>query len=148
MASNIVNQNKALSDAGKTPRDTSHRDRAAQSYSAKVTSTRPASVQAESQADGQMQIRSSGNTIKGSYEGLNHSSPTVLQFNDTGYDDKSNQGARFNKNFASHASGSVSASTFTNSKNSGIMDNYSSVTTKDSSSDRLSGIVNNNMMFR
>ena len=146
MIGTIVGQNRSLSDAAKTPKDTSPRKEEATRYSAQVSSSSNSkNVVTRSQTT---VAKSTGKAIKASFEGLTHGSSTVLQFNGVGYDRKSNQTARYNKSFQSHESNRISAGSFTLNKNYGIMDNYSSMTVKDSSSDRLGNVVRNNMMFR
>ncbi len=146
MIGSIVQQNKSLSDAGKTPKDTSPRVDAAKKVSAKVSSEK---VIAKAVGDSRGQVsRSTGNKIKGSFQGLNTSPGTVLQFKNTGYDSKVNQLKRYNKSFQSTSRGNFDLNSFTSNKNYSIMNNYSSVSMENSSSDRLNKIVKKNMMFK
>ena len=146
MIGSIVQQNKSLSDAGKTPKDTSPRLDAAKKASAKVSSEKVTAKEAVGDSRGQVS-RSTNNKMKGSFQGLNTSPGTVLQFKNTGYDSKINQLKRYNKSFQSTSNGNFGSNSFTSNKSYSIMNNYSSVSAENSSSDRLSKIVKNNMMF-
>lgn len=148
MISGANQQNKSLRNAAAQPKDTSHRLQKATSYSAKVSST-SRRERADSNASTVKMDKKAAKRIQGSYEGLMHSSSTVLQPNGVGYDKKSLQTARYNKKFAYHQSSSMNnPSSLLNNKTYSIIDNYSSVTMKDSSSDRLNSIVQTNMMFK
>lgn len=146
MIGSVKDQNSSLSQAGKTPKDTSSRKLDAGRYSAKVATSKMNSDTKLENSSNQV-IRKTGNKIKGSYEGLMYSPSTVLQFNGTGYDRKSNQQARFSKNTSSFQGQRVNNS-FTSKNNYSIMDNYSGSTSKDSSSFRLTNIVKSNMEFK
>lgn len=140
-------QNKSLRDAAAQPKDTSHRLRNATSYSAKVSAS-SRSQKADSNASTVNMDKTASRRIQGSYEGLMHSSSTVLQANGVGYDNKNLQKARYDKKFAYHSAGNANNNFLLRNKNYSIMDNYSSSTMKDSSSSRLSSIVETNMMFK
>ena len=145
MIGSIVAQNKSFSDAAKTPRDTSHRSEEAKKYSAKVSSQRPAQRVAASKEQVSQASASTGSRPKGSFEGLMHSSSTMLQFNGAGYSKKSLQAARYSKKESFKPS--PVAGSFTSDKRYSIMNNYSSMTSDGSSSDRLSAIIKNNSLF-
>jgi len=143
----IADQNKKLSQAARTPKDTSHRRENADNFSAKISS---------SQAQGKSKLQSSRNDarevrsdpVKGSFEGLQHSSGTLLSQNDAGYDNKSLQTARYNKEILSHNNANFVFDKLQSDSNYSIIDNYSSTHAKDTSSFRMSSIVSNNMNFR
>lgn len=146
MIRSIGDQNKHLSDAAKTPKDTSPRLANANKYSAKIVSSVSAEHRPDSDIGGQ-NIRHTGNKIKGSLEGLHNGSSTVLQFSNYGYDAKAAQKSRF-KEKSSLKELSLKSNSFTLNKNYSIMNNYSSLTIEKSSSDRLTNIIRNNMMLR
>lgn len=146
MPASIVDQNKALSSAAKTPKDTSKRGDESLKYSAKVSSSKLSSKSSSSEPQQRIQ-RSSGKVIKGSYEGLMNGSSTVLQFKGSGYDSKAAQSAKMSSNFQSHNTARFGFNSFTSNKNYSIMNNYTSITGRDTSSGRLSEIVRNNMNF-
>lgn len=143
----IADQNKRLSQAARTPKDTSHRKENSDNFSAKISS---------SQAQGRSKLSSSRNDarevksdpVKGSFEGLQHSSGTLINPDNTGYDNKALQTARYNKEIVSHNNANFVFDKFQSFSNYSIMDNYSSAHTKDTSSFRMNNIVSNNMMFR
>ena len=103
MISGANQQNKSLRDAAAQPKDTSHRLRNATSYSAKVSSS-SSRQKADSNASTVNMDKKAAKKIQGSYEGLMHSSSTVLQPNGVGYDNKNLQKARYGKKFAYHES--------------------------------------------
>lgn len=144
MVSSIGDQNKALSQAAKAPKDTSPRLKASTNYSAAVASTKnKLGSEPIDNLQPQKTVRT-GNKIKGSLEGLFNAPSTVIQFKNSGYDSRSNQKARFaDKNIDIKNQLSNSLSSFGN-KNYSIMNNYSSMTVEKSSSDRLSKIIRNN----
>jgi hypothetical protein len=143
MASSVVDQNKRLSEAAKTPRDTSGNKQESNKLSAKISADSRKHTVTESKAQ---VTRSSGKQVKGSFEGYGYARSTVLQFNGSGYASKQQQSARYNKAYPS-ASNGISLNSFTSSKNYGTMNNYTSMTTPSSSSERLSKIVKANQMF-
>lgn len=144
MASSVVDQNKQLRAAAKTPRDTSGNKEASGKLSAKISSdTRKQTIR---ESKGQV-TRSSGKQVKGSFEGYSYARSAMLQFNGVGYDAKRQQLARYNKTFNSAGNFKNSSNPFTVGQNYSIMNNYSSVTTEKSASDRLSKIVKANLMF-
>jgi hypothetical protein len=140
-------QNKRLSSAAGRPKDTSHRKENANTYSAKISSSK--SSAAKTVGESKTTVRkSNSDKLRGSYEGLQHSSSTVLQMNGVGYDNKSLQNARYNKNQISHNNHRFNFNMSPIDKNYSIMDNYSSMSATGSSSNKISNIVKNNMMFK
>ena len=116
-------QNSTLSAAGKITKDTSYRTESANKVSAKVVSdkntlskepTKPIETVKNVGADKQ----------KGSYEGLMHSSSTVIQPKNVGYDNKNLQKARYDKNVNFLNKTNINNMSNTSSGYS-IMDNYS-----------------------
>lgn len=144
MASSVVDQNKQLRAAAKIPKDTSGIKEESGKLSAKISSDTRKQKVVESK--GQV-TRSSGKQVKGSFEGYSYARSAVLQFNGVGYDSKRHQSARYGKTFNYASNSKTSGNAFTNNQKYSIMNNYSSVTTESSSSDRLSKIVKSNMSF-
>lgn len=140
-------QNDSLSKAGNTPKDTSHRKANAQKYSAKVVSDKNTKVK-ESNGPELKQTKSGSDQIKGSYEGLMHSSSTVINMNNRGYDSKSLQTARYDKDFISHNNHNFKFDNSILDKNYSIMNNSNFSSKKNTSSSKINGIVKNNMMFK
>jgi hypothetical protein len=138
-------QNSTLSAAGKITKDTSYRTESANKVSAKVVSdkntlskepTKPIETVKNVGADKQ----------KGSYEGLMHSSSTVIQPKNVGYDNKNLQKARYDKNVNFLNKTNINNMSNTNSGYS-IMDNYSKLKIVKNSSSMINNIVKNNMRF-
>jgi hypothetical protein len=146
MIGNIVDQNKSLSEAGKTPKDTSSRNADSQKYSAKISSSKMTNKQVLAESRGQAS-KQTKKVPRGSLEGYHASSSTILQFKNVGYDSKKNQIARFSDKHISNNSHSFSNKSFTSNNKYSIMNNYSSITSENSSSDRLSNIIRNNSLF-
>jgi hypothetical protein len=142
-------QNKSLREAAGRPKDTSHRLKSASNYSAKISSdtSRGKGFESASVPEGNKQ-RPPG-LPRGSSAGLIKEKSAYLQPSGSGYDRKSIQKARYSKPTARYSETSVSRSVpLLNNKNNSIMNNYTSETQKDSSSDRLNKIIKTNMMFR
>jgi len=140
-------QNESLRKAGGTPKDTSYRKENAQKYSAKILSDK--NNKPQETGGPKLSSKSGGSDkIKGSYEGLMHSSSTVINTNGRGYDAKSAQTARYNKDFISHNNHNFRFDNSMSDKNYSIMNNNSFSSKKDSSSFKLNNIVKNNMMFK
>lgn len=147
MIGSIKDQNKKLSDAGKKPIDTSYRTDDALKFSAKIATSNRSEKSENRQTN--FEINTSGaKKIKGSFEGLIGNRSAYLQPNGVGYDDKALQKARYAKRVISSVKPSIDAGKLINSKNYSIMNNYSLISSKDSSSDRLNNIVKTNMMFK
>lgn len=140
-------QNESLSKAGNTPKDTSHRAHNAQKYSAKVVSDKNTSIR-ESDGPKLQATKGGSDTVKGSYEGLMHSSSTVINTNNRGYDSKSLKTARYNKDFISHNNHNFKFDNSILDKNYSIMNNNNFSFKKNTSSSKINGIVKNNMMFK
>lgn len=147
MIGNIKDQNKALSDAGKKPVDTSYRTDDAIKYSATVATSNRQGKSENREAN--FQIKTDGaKKVRGSFEGLVGNRSAYLQPNGVGYDNKALQKARYSQSVHSSTKPNIDVGSLINSKNYSIMNNYSLVSSKDSSSDRLNNIVKNNMMFK
>lgn len=144
MASSVVDQNRQLSAAGKTPKDTSGNKQESTKLSAKISADNRKTTIRESKTQ---VTRSSGKQVKGSFEGYSYARSAVLQFKGAGYDAKRQQTARYNKGFPSLMDSPATSNSFTSSKKYGTMNNYTSMTVEKSSSDRLSKIVKANQMF-
>jgi len=138
-------QNSTLSAAAKITKDTSYRTESANKVSAKVVSdkntlskepTKPIETVKNVGADKQ----------KGSYEGLMHSSSTVIQPKNVGYDNKNLQKARYDKNVNFLNKTNINNMSNTSSGYS-IMDNYSKLKIVKNSSSMINNIVKNNMRF-
>lgn len=144
----IKDQNKSLSAAGKQPKDTSHRTLTANKYAAKISSSKSPSRNVVSDSRQKIKASAKSDKIKGSFEGMDNSSSTYIQMNGTGYDNKTQQKARYSKDLSNRVSSDFMQNSFKLETKSSIIDNYSSSTMKDSSSDRLGAIIRNNMMFK
>lgn len=146
MAGSIVEQNKKLSSAASSPRDTSKRKVNADSYSAKIASSKSESKNKINDSSEKVsQVKSE--PIRGSYEGLDLSKDAVLNGNNRGYDNAALKTARYSDKDPTRNIDMFSSQNFNNSGKYSIMDNYSSISRRGSSSDRLGKIVKSNMMF-
>jgi hypothetical protein len=144
----VKDQNKALSAAGKQPKDTSHRTLTANKYAAKISSSKSPARNVVSDSRQKIQATGKSDKLKGSFEGMDNSSSTYIQMNGTGYDNKSQQKARYSKDVSNRVNANFIQNSFNLETKSSIINNYSSSTMKDSSSDRLKTIIRNNMMFK
>lgn len=144
----VKDQNKALSAAGKQPKDTSHRTLTANKYAAKISSSKSPARNVVSDSRQKIQATGKSDKLKGSFEGMDNSSSTYIQMNGTGYDNKSQQKARYSKDVSNRVNANFIENSFNLETKSSIINNYSSSTMKDSSSDRLKTIIRNNMMFK
>lgn len=147
MILNVKDQNKALSAAAKQPKDTSHRSLTASKYAAKIVSSKTPSQNVVGESRQKMQASGKSDKIKYSKEGLDNAPSAHIQMNGSGYSGKRHQQARYNKDLQTKKQNFTLDSFKTETKSS-IIDNYSSITMKDSSSDRLRTIIRNNMMFK
>lgn len=142
------NQVQNLKSAAKRPKDTSARIVSAKNNSAKVVSdTKPAGDSAVSSIQ---TVKPSGSDkIKGSYEGLQHSSSAHIQMNNTGYDAPGNQTARYNKDYISHNNHNFNFKMDSDSNKSyNVINNNARLSSKESSDTIVGNIVKNNMMFK
>lgn len=146
MADSIVDQNRKLAGAVDTPRDTSSRKENSDDQAAKVATTKKVSKQVSDESSSELRNLSSSK-LRGSFEGLDASSGTLLSPANTGYDNKGIQTARYKDKPQLKPDEGLLESGFNNKAKYSIMDNYSSFGVKGTSMDRLSGIVKNNMMF-
>lgn len=147
MLNGIGNQNKTLRNAASSPKDTSPRLAKSNEYSAKISGSKT-NVNKDDKQSVVNFDKSNSKKMQGSFEGLMHSSSTVLQQNNVGYDNPALQKARYNKDFASINKTNFSFKLNNTSNNYSIMNNLSSSTAKDSSSHRLNAVVRANMMFK
>lgn len=147
MIRDIKDQNKGLAEAGKTPKDTSYRTNNALAYSAKVVSTNRQEVAQDRSSNFEIKT-TEAKKIQGSYAGLDRGKSTYLQQNGVGYDNRQLQKARYSERIMSTNGSNLNLKNLINNGSYSIMNNYSGFTLKDSSSDRLNSIVNNNMMFK
>jgi len=141
----IKEQNKSLSDAASTPKDTSPRKEKAQKDSNEVI---------EAQRNKKQAVESSKESIKNasetrtrpSFEGLTYAPAAHIQMNNTGYANPQMQKARYAKKQI--LNNNFNYLNFTSGRKSSIINNYTSMTQKESSSYRINNIVQNNMMFK
>jgi len=144
-------QNKNLKEAAAKTKDTSPRTQTSNKYAAKIASNKNNSTALEASQAKNIKFNSKKNinrsdTLKGSKEGLMDGKSTHLQMNNSGYLSKRLQEARYNKSHQSHVSPFMK-SNFTNYHNNDIINNYSGVTQKDSSSSRLDALSRINIMW-
>ena len=144
----VKDQNKSLSTAGKQPKDTSHRSITANKYAAKIASSKSPGKNVVSESRQKIQTSGKSDKVKGSFEGLDNSRSAYIQMNNSGYASKAVQQARYSKDLTNKVNSNFNLNSFKLETKSSIINNYSSSTMKDSSSDRLSAIVKNNMMFK
>lgn len=141
-------QNESLKKAASQPKDTSHRKENAQKYSAKIINKKNTNSKDFNQPQEIRKVDNGGDRLKGSYEGLMHNSSTTLQMSGRGYDSKSAQTARYNKNFASHNNHNFKFNDQPLNKNYSIMDNYSSSSMMKTSSSSINDIIKKNNVFQ
>jgi hypothetical protein len=147
MILNVKDQNKALSAAAKQPKDTSHRSLTANKYAARIASSKGPTQNVVSESRQKIQASGKSDKVKYSKEGLDDAPVAHIQMNGSGYSGKRHQQARYNKDLQTKKQ-NFTVDSFKKETKSSIMNNYTSVTMKDSSSDRLRTIVRNNMMFK
>lgn len=147
MILSVKDQNKSLANAAKQPKDTSHRSITANKYAAKVASSKNPSKNVVSESRQKIQAAGQSDKVRGSFEGLENASSAHILMDNTGYGSKKHQTARYSKNIKTKIGTNFNFNSFTKETKSSIIDNYSSSTMRDSSSDRLSKIIKNNMMF-
>ncbi len=152
----IISQNRELSNAGKTPKDTSPRLEKANQDSASVPSLKnPNGNINENKRKISNSARSAVITSgRPSFEGYMNSSSAHISINGSGYSNRSVQKARYKENntqkFVENKNNLLS-SLRTNSS-SGIINrhfesNSSGVFSEGSSSQRISNILNNNILI-
>ena len=146
MADNIVDQNRKLAGAAGSPRDTSARKKNSDDQAARVTASKEVSKQVSDESSSTIKSLSSSK-LRGSFEGLDASSGTLISPANTGYDNKSIQTARYKDGLQLKPDEGILEGGFNNRAKYSIMDNYSSFGVKDTSMDRLGRVVKNNMMF-
>lgn len=141
-------QVKSLKAAATRPKDTSARFTNAKNQSAKIVSDNKPS--GDSTVNSIETVKSSGSDkIRGSYEGLQHSSSAHIQINNTGYDAQRNQTARYNKDYISHNNHNFSFKMDSDlNKSYNITHNDARLSSKESSNTIIGNIVKNNMMFK
>lgn len=147
MVMDAKRQNKDLRAAAAQPKDTTRRLDTSTKYSAKISSNTRDSSTRSGESNINMN-KTASKKIQGSLEGLKSSASTYLQPNGRGYDNKVLQVARYKDRSLSSPAPRMNSGLLQLNKNYSIMDNYSSQTMKDSSSDRLNSIVDLNMMFK
>lgn len=152
----IISQNRELSNAGKTPKDTSPRVEKANQDSASVSSSKnPNSNINENKRKISNSARSAVITSgRPSFEGYMNSSSAHISVNGSGYSNRSVQKARYKENntqkFIENKSNLLSA--LKTNSSSGIINrhsefNSSGVFSEGSSSQRISNILNNNSLI-
>lgn len=150
------NQNKNLSDAATKKPDSNRKTLTGNKYAARIASG--AGKSTSHNVENQNNIEAEGKSsqrikrpdpIRGSFEGLNNSSSTMIQMNGTGYADPAIQKARYSKKDVSSIAQSINgASNFTSFKKSGTITNYSSIAAANTSAFKLSGMLEVNKYFR
>lgn len=143
----VKDQNKSLSAAAKQPKDTSHRSITANKYAAKIASSKSPAQNVVSESRQKIEKSAPSDKIRISKEGLDDAPVAHIQMSGSGYDGKRHQKARYNKNLQTKKE-NFSFNNFKLETKPSIINNYTSVTMKNSSSDRLNAIVKNNMMFK
>ena len=141
----IKEQNKSLSDAAGTPKDTSPRRQKAEKDSSEVIYNQRGKKQDVENLKSNV-LNASTNRTRPSFEGLSYAPSAYIQMNNSGYAKPEMQKARYKeKNIPSN---DFNLNNFTSNKRSDINNNYTTITQKDSSSDRLNNIIRNNMGFK
>jgi hypothetical protein len=152
----IISQNKELSSAGNTPKDTSPRLEKAMQDSASVPSLKNSEGNV---TQGKKKIAHSATSAvktsgRPSYEGYMNSSSAHISMNDSGYANKSIQKARYKENstqnFVNNKDNFLSS--LTNIPASGIINrhtstNSSGIFAEGSSSRIISNMINNNNLI-
>jgi len=146
MADNIVDQNRKLAKGADSPKDTSARKKNSDDQAARVAASKEVSKQVSDESSSTIKSFSSSK-LRGSFEGLDASSRTLLSPSNTGYDNKNIQTARYKDKLPLKPDENLLESNFNNKARYSIMDNYSSFGVKNTSMDRLGKIVKGNMMF-
>jgi len=147
MILSVKDQNKKLAEAAKQPKDTSHRSINAHQYAAKVSSSKSPARNVVQESREKVNSSKNSEPVRGSFEGLENSSSAHIIMNESGYSGRRHQTARYSGKAQNKLGGTLNFNSFTKETKASIIDNYSSSTMKDSSSDRLSKIIKNNMMF-
>lgn len=134
-------QNKNLREAAAKTKDTSPRIKSSNNYAAKIASGKgdkrsANAADAKDTAHESKKNLKTSDTVKWSKEGLMNEKSTLIQMNNSGYANKKNQLARYSKSFETHKSPFMQRD-FTNTQQSGIVDNYSGFTQESSSSSRI-----------
>ena len=150
------NQNKNLSDAANKKPDGNRKTLTGNKYAAKIASGagKSASYNVENKSNIEAEGKTSPNIkrsdpIRGSFEGLNNQSSTMIQMNGTGYADPAIQKARYSKKDVTSIAQSMNgASNFTSFKKSGTISNYSSIAATNTSAFKLGGMLEVNKYFR
>lgn len=141
-----ASSNSKLSAASTATKDTSPRKARADKYSARVITSggraKPISSNQEASP------RRTSRTIRGSLAGLNNPNSNHLQMNGSGYENKKLHDKRYNKNFYDNSKFADVNRNFKSNPRYSIMDNYSSMTRENSSSDLINSRVKANMSFR
>jgi len=141
------NQNKNLSSQGLKPKDTSHRVTRVNKYSAKIAKSETGEKANIENPQAALPTRPS-DKVRGSYEGLDKGKSTVINMDGSGYDNPTNQQARNEKlNKQNVVMSTRSDMDFNLGSKSSIINNYSSMTMRGSSSDRISKIIKTNNYF-
>jgi len=150
------NQNKNLSDAATKKPDASRKTLTGNKYAARIASG--AGKSTSHNVENQNNIEAEGKSsqrikrpdpIRGSFEGLNNPSSTMIQMNGTGYADPAIQKARYSKKDVTSIAQSMNgASNFTSFKKSGTITNYSSIAATNTSAFKLGGMLEVNKYFR
>lgn len=141
----IKEQNKSLSDAAGTPKDTSPRRQKAEKESSEVIYNQRSKTQDVENLKSNV-LNASTKRSRPSFEGLSYAPSAHIQMNNSGYASPQMQKARYKEKDIPR--NDYDLNNFTSSKRSDIINNYTSITQKDSSSDRLNNIIRNNMGFK
>jgi len=138
--------NKRLSSASNSGKDTSPRKARADKYSAKIVTS--GGQKKPITGDESPGSRNRSKTIRGSLAGLNNPNSNHIQANGSGYDNKNIQTKRYDRNHYNIDNFENVNMNFNNSSNYSIMDNYSSTSMEKSSSNLINSRVKSNMSFR
>ena len=148
------NQNKNLRIASRIKANPTAKTRTANHYSAAISTskTKDFSQSIDSQRTTSHQSRQSINDgipdpIRGSLEGLKNSKSAYLQASNAGYDNRVLQSARYSSKEKSIQTQMGASFLFTNKQKNGIINNYTNLTTHNSSSDRMNRGLNINRYF-
>lgn len=147
-------QNKNLRIASKIKSNPVAKTRTASNYAASVSSSKNSSrskvTEGTEKVTHQSRSKSNDGTpdpVRGSMEGLDKGKSTHIQMNNTGYDSKVTQTARYSDKTKNINPAKGASFLFTNNQKSGIINNYTNSTMSGSSSQRLSKGLEINRYF-
>lgn len=156
------NQNKNLVKAASKKIDTSSRTRTSNAYAAKIATSKTSSKSESSTGDMTVSSRPQNSSeqsdvMKGSYEGLVNQSSTLIQMDGQGYDNPGFQYARYKRKstdpsdlrrLSRNSIKNKLSNTQLSFNKSDIINNYSSIESGNSVSNRMREYLMTNNMFR